>query len=121
MPNHYGGELLLTMAISRLSRVRTELFAHPKRRPSLAPPDFDWQKGNRFDRIATEFLQNETRQLVVQKVEAGDAGSLTIALEHGYKLEVFPQDSESEEHWRFFRPSVDERHLVFTGKGFQEE
>src|SRR5579864_1123099 len=26
MPNHYGGDLLLTMAISGLSRVRTELF-----------------------------------------------------------------------------------------------
>ena len=26
MPNHYAGDLLLTMAISGLSRVRTELF-----------------------------------------------------------------------------------------------
>jgi hypothetical protein len=36
MPNHYVGDLLHTMAISGLSRVRTELF-EPFVVPSLAP------------------------------------------------------------------------------------
>jgi hypothetical protein len=36
MPNHYAGELLHTMAISELSRVRTELL-HLLVVPSLTP------------------------------------------------------------------------------------
>ena len=36
MPNHYAGDLLHNMAMSRLSRVRTELF-HLSVIPSLAP------------------------------------------------------------------------------------
>ena len=74
---------------------RGDIFCTPEESNEPLPPDFDWQKGNRFDRIAKELLQNESRKLAVQKVNAGDAGSLTIALEDGYKLEVFSQDSES--------------------------
>ena len=98
---------------------RGDIFSTPEETNEPLPPDFDWQKGNRFDRIVREFLQNESRQLAVQSVSAGDAGSLTIVLQDGYKLEVFPQDSESGEHWRFFRPGLAEPHLVFTGRGLQ--
>jgi hypothetical protein len=98
---------------------RGDTFCTPQETNEPLPPDFDWQKGNRFDRIAKELLQNESRQLVVLNVSAGDAGSLTIVLEDGYKLEVFPQDSESGEHWRFFKPGLTEPHLVFSGQGFE--
>jgi hypothetical protein len=83
--------------------------------------DFDWQKGNRFDRIAEELFQNESREFMVQGVCAGSAGSLTVLLEDGYALEVFPNDSESREHWRFLGPYVDKPHLVFSGKGLAME
>ena len=96
---------------------RADVFCTPEETDEPLPPDFDWQKGNRFDRIISEFLQDESRQLVVQNVSAGDAGSLTFVLEGGYKLDIFPQDSESGEHWRFFEPGVAESHLVFSGKG----
>jgi hypothetical protein len=98
---------------------RGDIFCTPEESNELLPPDFDWQKGNRFDRIAKELLQSESRRLVVQQVNAGDAGSLTIVLEEGYKLEVFPQDSENGEHWRFFKPGLAEPHLVFSGKGLE--
>jgi len=52
----------------------------------------------------------------VQTVEAGEAGSLVIALEEGYNLEIFPHDSEGDEHWRFFKPQTEEPHFVVTGK-----
>jgi hypothetical protein len=99
---------------------RGDIFCTPQETNEPLPPDFDWQKGNRFDRIAEELLQNESRQFVVLNVSASDAGSLTIVLEDGYKLEVFPQDSESGEHWRFFKPGLAEPHLVFSGKGLEE-
>src|ERR1700690_2050767 len=38
-------------------------------------------------RVSLRLFQNESRQFMVQAVEAGDAGSLAIELEDGYKLE----------------------------------
>jgi hypothetical protein len=100
---------------------RGDIFCTPEETNEPLPSDFDWQKANRFDRIIKEFVQNETRQLAVKTVSAGEAGSLTIILEDGYKLEVFPQDSETGEHWRFFKPCGAEPHLVFSGNGFEGE
>jgi hypothetical protein len=82
--------------------------------------DVDWNKGNTFDGIVKEFLLNESRQLMVQIVSVGHAGSLTILLEGNYRLEIFPYDSSEDEHWRFFKPHAGEPHLVFTGEGIRE-
>jgi hypothetical protein len=95
---------------------RGDIFCMPEESNEPTPSDFDWQKGNRFDRIALELFQNETRQFMVQAVEAGEAGSLAISFENGYKLEIFPHDSESAEHWRFFRPYTEETHFVVSGQ-----
>lgn len=100
---------------------RGDIFCTPQESDEPTPPNFDWQKGNRFDRIAREFLRNESRQLMVQAVSAGEAGRITILLEGSYELEVFPHDSEMGEHWRFFKPNVEESHWVFSGKGLQHE
>ena len=100
----YALHIMCAWRISRGDKVvtgRGDIFCAPEESPEPLPPDFDWQKGNRFDRVVTEVLLGGSRQLAVRSVRAGDAGSLTIALEDGYKLEVFPQDSESGEHWRF--------------------
>jgi hypothetical protein len=100
---------------------RGDIFCTPVESEEPRPDDFDWQKGNRFDRIAEALFEHESRQFIVQSVHVGEAGSLAIVLDDGYKLEVFPHDSESGEHWRFFRPFSDEPHLVFSGKGLQSE
>ena len=72
---------------------------------------------NRFDRIVQQFLNHESRQFMVEAVQAGEAGTLGVDLENGYTLSIFPHDSESGEHWRFFKPYTEEPHRVFRGKG----
>jgi hypothetical protein len=94
---------------------RGDLFCTPEETTEPIPADFDWQKGNRFDRIALGLFQNESHQFTVQAVEAGEAGSLAIVLEEGYQLEIFPHDSEANEYWRFFKPQTEEPHFVVSG------
>ncbi len=98
---------------------RGDIFCTPEESNEPTPANFDWQKGNRFDRIVQQLAKHESGQFIVHAVEAGEAGSLAIELENGYTLEIFPHDSESGEHWRFFKPYTEEPHLVFSGKGLQ--
>jgi hypothetical protein len=100
---------------------RRDIFCTPTEAIEPTSDDFDWQRDNRFDRMVKQLFQNESRQFQVQSVHAGEAGSFTLALEDGYKLDVFPQDSESGEHWRLFKPYSEEPHLVFSGNGLQLE
>jgi hypothetical protein len=83
--------------------------------------DFDWdvQGANRRDKRIAELFQNETRQFLVRKVEVGEAGGFTIIFDDEYALDVFPDDSLSDEHWRIFKPSAEEPHFVVTGKGLE--
>jgi hypothetical protein len=98
---------------------RGDIFRTPEETNEPTPTDFDWQKGNRFDRVVIELFQNESRQFTVQVVEAGEAGGLSIVLEGEYKLEIFPHDSESDEHWRFFKPYTEEPHFIVSGETLQ--
>jgi len=100
---------------------RGDIFCTPEETIEPTPADFDWQKGNRFDGIVQQLFNHELRHLIVQAVQAGEAGRLTINLENGCTLEIFPHDSESGEHWRFFKPYTEEPHLVFSGKGLQSD
>ena len=92
-----------------------------------APDDFDWdvQQGNRRDQRVSDFFQEHTlRPLVVTSVEAMGAGSARLVLTEGYVLEIFPDDSFSDdysEHWRLFQPSTDKsKHFVVTGRGIED-
>jgi hypothetical protein len=84
---------------------------------------FDWQVlgSSRRDKRIAELFQNETRQFLVQQVQVGDAGSFTIILDSAYALDVFPDDSLSNEHWRIFKPSSDTPHFVVSGGGLETE
>ena len=85
------------------------------------PADFKWdvQGANRLDERLKPFFQNERKDLIVNRVEAGIAGALQIFFRDETVLEVFPNDSFEGEHWRLFRPYRDERHFVVTGKGIE--
>ena len=96
-------------------------FYHSPDENDSSVEDFDWQAlgANRRDHRIQELFQNETRQFMVREVRAGEAGSFTLILDHGYALDVFPDDSLSGEHWRIFKPSAEEPHFVVTGKGIE--
>jgi hypothetical protein len=81
--------------------------------------DFNWdvQGANRRDKRIAELFQNETRQFMVKQVQVGEAGSFTITLDHEYALDVFPDDSLDDEHWRIFQPSKEAHDSVVSGSG----
>jgi hypothetical protein len=99
---------------------RGDVFCTPEESEEPTAIDFDWQRGNRFDRVVAALFEHETHRFTVHSVQASKAGTLVIVLEDGYDLDVFPHDSESGEHWRFFKPYSEEPHLVFTGTGFRD-
>jgi len=55
----------------------------------------------------------------VKQVQVGEAGSFSIVLDSEYVLDVFPDDSLSDEHWRIFKPYIEGPHFVVTGKGLE--
>jgi hypothetical protein len=80
--------------------------------------NFDWDRpgANLCDRKMGQFLADagEGSQTVTQ-VEADNVGSLRILLSTDVMIEVFPDDSEEDEHseyWRFFQPASEAKHLV---------
>ena len=76
---------------------------------------FDWDRDpNRLDKLVRVFFGHHEQGLVVQGVAVGDAGSLQISLAEGLSLDVFPDDSLNQEHWRLFKPDTNQPHFVFT-------
>jgi hypothetical protein len=85
------------------------------------PKDFNWdvQGANRCDEVLATLFAGGAKQFIVQRVNASTAGELTLLLEDGLALQIFPNDSLDGEHWRFFRPGSDVPHWVFTGQGLE--
>lgn len=94
----------------------------PREETDDRPANFNWdvQGANRRDKRIAELFQNETREFLVQEVEAGEAGGFTLILDDGHALDVFPDDSLSGEHWRLFKPYAGEPHFVVTGDGIED-
>jgi hypothetical protein len=94
---------------------------YPPEESDAPMEDFDWdvQGANRRDKRIAALFQNDTRHFLVREVEVGEAGAFTIILNDEYALDVFPDDSFRDEHWRIFKPSAEEPHFVVTGKGLE--
>ena len=94
---------------------------YPPKESDGALDDFDWdvQGSNRRDKGIAELFQDETRQFSVREVEVSHAGSFTLIFDDEYALDVFPDDSLSNEHWRIFKPYSEEPHFVVTGEGLE--
>jgi hypothetical protein len=107
---------------SRIVAASRDLYSPPEETANRTE-DFNWdvQGGNLRDRRIAELFQNETREFLVQQIEAGEAGNFTIILDQEYAVDVFPDDSQSREHWRFFRPYRGEGHFVVSGSGIEAE
>ena len=85
------------------------------------PKGFNWdvQGANRCDELLGTLFEGATKPLVVQGIEVGQAGALSLLLEGSLTLQIFPHDSLAGEHWRLFKPGSTEPHWVLTGKGFE--
>lgn len=94
---------------------------YPPEETDDRPEDFNWEAlgSNRRDKRIAALFQDETRQFLVRLIEVGEAGSFRILLDDDYALDVFPDDSLSDEHWRIFKPKVEGPHFVVTGKGLE--
>jgi hypothetical protein len=86
---------------------------------STPPSDFDWDHSpNRRDKLMTALFAND-RQFLVRSVNVGAAGRLDILLSDGFCLEILPDDSLLDEHWRLFEPGGHKPHFVLTGNGIK--
>lgn len=74
---------------------------------------WDVQGANRRDKRITELFQGENRQFLVKDIQADQAGRFVVVLDDDHALEVFPDDSLIDEHWRIFKPSEETPHFVY--------
>ena len=80
------------------------------------PSEFDWDKDpNRRDRLLAVLFEGD-REFAVQSVDAGVFGSFRINFDGGLMLEVFPDDSVANEHWRLLSPTTEKPHFVFSNE-----
>jgi hypothetical protein len=89
---------------------------------NVVPQGFRWdvQGANRRDALGTTLFQGG-KEFTVREINVGAAGAFSLTFEGEMSLEVFPDDSALEEHWRIFRPAADEPHWVFRGEGLAQE
>ncbi len=95
---------------------------YPNEDSQIVPEDFDWSKyGNRRDKRMEEFLQKYAinESLIVKAVQADDIGTVKIELANGFGFDIFPDDSFTEEYWRFFKTKSEDEHFVVTGDGIK--
>jgi hypothetical protein len=89
----------------------SDLYYPPQDEANESDERFDWRKGDsRRDRLLRELLAD--RSYVVQGVRLGVGGFCDFELSDGLCLQVFPDDSTKEEHWRVFAIGGDEAHVV---------
>jgi hypothetical protein len=79
------------------------------------PEDWDVIGKTKFDiaasTICTEFTKTPPD---VASVQVDDIGGFSLHFSGGFRLDVFPDDSnETSEHWRIFQPGVERKHFVF--------
>jgi hypothetical protein len=80
--------------------------------------DFDWDRDpNLREELLRLLFEDGRKDFKVQKVAAGIAGGLRIDCDHNLALEIFPDTSLPNEHWRLFSPGREGSHVVVTGAG----
>lgn len=76
--------------------------------------DFDWgREPNRRDELLRSLFAGGA--LIVRRVDIAIAGACRIEFDSGAILEIFPDDSLPNEHWRLFSAEYPDRQLVVSG------
>lgn len=77
--------------------------------------DFQWDKpGNSLcDELFGSLINSVKPKITVREIAADNFGGLSICLENGYTLEVFPNSSSDEESWRLLGEAGEEHFVVF--------
>jgi hypothetical protein len=98
-------------------------YYYPPGSPDQEPPGWEWDHTNRCDELMSLFLSSQTKSpLIVRSVQADHLGGLRVAFIKRYVLDLFPDNSLLEEHWRFFTPhGRRKRHSVVAGQGIQDK
>jgi hypothetical protein len=79
------------------------------------PSEFDWEQDpNRRDHLLAALFSGNDSGFKVRSINVGLAGSFGVDFEGGVVLEVFPDDSLANEHWRLLNPTTDNPHFVFS-------
>ena len=93
-------------------------YYYPPGDPDHPPDGWEWDRTNRCDERMSSFVELQSESpLVVRGIRADGIGGLQVRMNHRYLLEVFPNNSQPDEHWRFFSPGRRKRHFVVTGLG----
>jgi hypothetical protein len=92
----------------------------PSGDPDQVPPGWRWDRpgANRCDERIAAWLQDAS--YVVESIITDASGGLRLNFADAFALEVFPDDSLDDEHWRLLRPSRDLPHFVVTGAGISD-
>jgi len=85
---------------------------------------FDWDRpgANRLDKRVTELIEGTAAiPTKVISFSADDIGGFQLQFDRHYLLEVFPDNSDSSEHWRLFQPYTERGHFVVTSHGIENQ
>ena len=95
---------------------------YPDRRYDISDP-YPWRTKEptlRDERLYDFFKRCEHRPVFVEGIQANELGGVTLLLSYGFTLTIFPNSSNDDECWRFFRVEGDERHFVILGNGLED-
>ncbi len=98
-------------------------YYYPAGDPNTEPADFDPSEpmSNRRDERIQHFLaEHRDPLLTVEQIAADLLGGFRLTLSAGFALDVFPNDSLPDEHWRLLTRLKDDKHFVVTGQGIEE-
>lgn len=89
---------------------------YPKDKGAEIDLDFEWDKpGVNLCDFAMESFLNKKCPIIPKSIIVDEVGGFRLLLEHGFCLDVFPDDSQDGEHWRMFQPAEKTHHVVLRG------
>lgn len=75
--------------------------------------DLDEVGNNNFDYVSDSLMKRlDAEPVHVTEIHADKYGGFSLSFDNGWKLDVFPDDSDDDEHWRFFEHAANSEHFI---------